>query len=245
MDVVIMGILSTVYDSTGNVALWKGLICSSVPLFWNAIYSPFLHFFIYKIHVTGRNLFWDILSVAFRISKQWTTQRILNALPIELIRIWDENILIHFSYKRVEVVRDIGFHLTINTNQGIYGKNLLCNIMWMHNLFVEQNVKITPTFSTPSSISVRLTSCLAHPPPPSPLPHVNVDYCFCQRAVSRIFSMHFHDLLWLPLGPIFASSPQQLHQNEEPPTPTVHFIFVPWELNSSLNSYNYTMTLWK
>lgn len=140
-------------------------------------------------------------------------------------------------------MRDIGFHLTINTNQRIYGKKLLCNIMWMHNLFVEQNVKITPTFSTPSSISVRLTSCLAHPLPPPPLPHVNVDYCFCQRAVGRIFSMHFHDLLWLPLGPIFASFPQQLHQTEEPPTPNVHFIFIPWEFNSSLNIYNYTMTL--
>ena len=167
----------------------------------------------------GRSLFWDILSVAFRITKQWTTQRILKALPIVLIRSWDKNILIHFSYKRVEVVRDIGFHFTINTNQRIYGKKLLCNIMWMHNLFVEQNVKITPKFSTPSSISVRLTSCLANPLPPSRYPKSMLIIASARgqsAESSQCIFMTYYDYHWAPFLLHFHNSCTRL-RNLPPP----------------------------
>ena len=138
-------------------------------------------------------------------------------------RTWDKNILIHFSYKRVEVVRDIDFHSTINTNQRIHDKKLLCNIMWMHNLFVEQNVKITPTFSTPSSISVRLTSCLANPHSRFTTSMLIIASARGQSAeYSQCIFMTYYDYHWAPFLLHFHNSCTRLR--DLPPSPFILFL---------------------
>jgi hypothetical protein len=76
-------------------------------------------------------------------------------------------------------------------------------------LFVVQNVKMTPMLSTPSSISVRRTSCLATPTRQCWL------LLLLEGSLQNETRMHFHDLLWLPLDPSCVSFTQQLQRIED------------------------------